>query len=427
MNKFKISKYLVGLLFIFSCQEEKDNNPPIISISSPTENASYQVLDNVAIRANITDDEIIKSVQVSLINDETRKKVLSSLFFSPNQGNFELQASYSLDDSLLESGRYYFKIEALDNDNTGAAFQYIQIIGIPKKKLGVVAICSSANATTVYTDKNDLNFLPLTYFAAPYFKSVLNSYDQQLWFLPKDKSDFLAYHLNKNTLQFNQSVNSGFNQAYTDIKLRGRDVVISTREGEALGYSFNYVKNYNYQTISDRIISSLGLSEKYILVDEADLNGSNRFVNVLFGNTGVVQSGIAINYACEAIYFLEEKKAILFQNDEIGGRISELILEASARRTVKTFPDSILRVEQVSQDEYLISTAIKVLRYNYSTDNLLDYLLIPNAKTKFESLNNELYVASGNQLEHYNYALKTLIASTVLPQQITALELRYNK
>ena len=427
MKFFKFYSCFLLLLFAFSCKKDKDDNPPIISITSPTENSSYQVLDNVAIRASITDDEIIKSVQVSLINDMSSKKVLSSLFFSPNQKNFELEATYSLDDSLLATGRYYFRVEALDDENTAAAFQYIQINGIPKRKLGVLAICSGSNSTTVYADNNDFNFQQLTSFAAPYFKSVLNSYDQQLWFLPKDNSNFLAYQINENTIKFDQSVNSGFNNAYTDIKLSGRDVLLSTKEGEVFGYSSNYAKNYNYQTLSHRVVNKLGVNEKYVIVDEADLNGRNRFANVLFASTGVVQSRISISYACIDIYFLEEEKVILFQNDENGGRISELNIEANARRTVKTFTDSILRAEQVAADEYVISTVSKVLRYNYSTDNLLDYLLIPKAITRFESLNNQLYVASGNQLERYNYPFNAVSTITALPKEIVGLKLRYNK
>jgi len=202
---------------------------------------------------------------------------------------------------------------------------------------------------------------------------------------------------------------------------------LSTKEGEIFGYSEKYTKNYNYQTIGDRTINEIAANENYVIADEADLNGDNRMANILFESTGAVKSRISINYACVDIYFSDEEQALLFQNDEQGGRISELNIQANARRTVKTFADSILAVEQVSSDEYLLSTATKVMKYNYSSGNLVDYLFTPNAVVRFDEFDNQLYVAAGKALNRYNYPFNAPTASTTLPERIYGLELRYNR
>lgn len=427
MNCFKIFSLIFILLSIFSCKEETDENPPIINLTSPTENTQYFVLESIPIRATITDDENIKSVQVSLIQEQSGKKVLGSLFYTPNTSNYRLEATFKLSDSLLASGSYYFRIEALDENNTAVVFQYIRVIGIPKKKIELIAFCGLNSSTTVYADKNDFNFQQKTVFNAPYFSSTINNYDQQLWFLPADNSSMLAFHLNENAIQFNQSVMSGFNSAFTDLVSYNRSVLVSTKEGEILGYSENYAKNYNYQTLGDRTINKLAANKNYVIADEADLNGDNRMANILFESTGAVKSRISINYSCVDIYFLEEEQVILFQNDEQGGRISELNIQANARRTVKTFADSIVAVEQVKSDEYLLSTATKVLKYNYSNGNLIDYLFTPYAVVRYDDFDNQLYVAAGNELKRYNYPFNSPIESTTLPEEIKGLEVRFNR
>ena len=118
MLKHLSSILIILIISFYSCKKDEDETPPRISFISPSENTSYDILEEVEVRASITDNKIIKSVELSLISIENSNKVMNSVFFKPNTSTFELLDIFNLDDTLLKGGDYYFKIEAKDEENS---------------------------------------------------------------------------------------------------------------------------------------------------------------------------------------------------------------------------------------------------------------------------------------------------------------------
>src|SRR5690606_38881807 len=58
------------LISLQSCKDDKDEMSPRVTIESPYENQNFSAVDTITIFANITDNEQIKSVEVSLVDTE---------------------------------------------------------------------------------------------------------------------------------------------------------------------------------------------------------------------------------------------------------------------------------------------------------------------------------------------------------------------
>src|SRR3989339_1288509 len=67
MNIKHIALFALFSILFFSCKDEIDNVKPIISIQTPTQNSSIDVVDTIHISGMITDDEEIVSIQINIV------------------------------------------------------------------------------------------------------------------------------------------------------------------------------------------------------------------------------------------------------------------------------------------------------------------------------------------------------------------------
>jgi hypothetical protein len=116
----------------------------------PIENQSVGFLDEIEVKASITDNEIIRSVQLSLISVESKNRVLRTESFQPNSTTFELSEVYEISDSLLAGGEYYFRVEAKDDDNTLPLSDSLTLTVFPREKL-VVLFLVLTSTTQLFT------------------------------------------------------------------------------------------------------------------------------------------------------------------------------------------------------------------------------------------------------------------------------------
>ena len=110
MKKAFILAISFFLISMFSCKEDQDTQVPTVVILEPVENTEYEVLDQVFIRVNVSDNEVIESVQVSLVSDDSKNKVLPSVDFPVGQKEYLFEFTFDIADSLLSTGRYYFLV-----------------------------------------------------------------------------------------------------------------------------------------------------------------------------------------------------------------------------------------------------------------------------------------------------------------------------
>jgi len=418
--------FWIIISLLSSCKEDRDKIPPSIIISSPIENLNVSFSDEIVVKASISDNEIIRSVQLSLISTETKNRILRTESFQPNSSTFELTEVYEISDSLLAGGEYYFKVEAKDDDNTFAAFRFININSFPQRKISCIVSCSDLNNTTVYEDRNDFSFQKIHDFSSPYLSSELNSYDQHYWYFPSKGNQLQTLDLRSKSILFSESFISNRNDFFGASALADRHIFISTKAGELQGYNPLFQDNYTYLSASQKQLGKVTIGEQFILQDEGFSSGNNQTITVLYRTSGNVKIQFSISHPIEESFFLEDNVALLFQNDQNGGLIQELKIEDGGIRKIRNTRDSILSVEQISKNEYLISTRDKIERYTVNPNNLVDYLSLERAVVQYDRLNNQLYIGSGKTLSLFNNRQLTSIQTIDFQTPIKGIDLRYN-
>ncbi len=418
--------YFLLFFCFFSCKEEKDELPPSINFSLPSENSRVDVLDEIEVKATISDNEVIKTVVLSLISLENRNVVLNSVRFEPNASTFELNHFFGLSDSLLSGGEYYFQVQASDEDNTISAFKSIFINAYPRRKISTIVSTSNNSSSELFEDANNFQFNLIHTFSGPLHSSELNSFHQQYWFFPSSGNQLEVLDLREKNIDFSKSFISNLTQTFSSSDLHSQDVFIALKTGELRAYNSSFQNRYSYQSTQQKQLEKIRVGDNFVLQEEAFPSGRDRSLQLLFRSSGLVRNTVSLSEAVVDLHFLSEEKAILFQNDLDGGLIQELSINNINLRKVRSLRDSVTSVEQINSNLYLIATKTKILQYNSLTDNLVDYLILPNAVMAYDEPNNQIYISEGNQLRLYALGSTSELTTASFSDNIRSIHFRYN-
>lgn len=415
------------LLFILSCKNDKDEQPPTVVILDPVENTEYAVLSQVIVRANVSDNEVVQTVQLSLISEDTKNKVLPTVTFQVGQKEFVLDYTFDISDSLLSTGRYYFQVEAFDGENRISSFRYINIRGMNTARTGVFVTCSNGSTADLYFDQDEFTFQRIYQFGNSYQGSVFNRFNQQFWFLPKNDNEIEMYDATRNTVTFSKVFNSNYPNVFNTIKKDNRDVRFTITDIGVKGFDQNQNENYTYLTPPTKKVESFGIGELVHVVEEVDRNGGNRALIVLNKNTGVSLRAASIFSDVIDLQFVDDESVIVFCNTPQGGKGMLFNTTTTALQSNLFTCDSIRQVVKTNVGDFVISTRSTIKTYRPSNGNLANYLTIREAVLAYDDLNNQVYVGFGTQLRVYNYRQTSAVRSTSMPNKVVGINVKLNQ
>ncbi len=412
---------------MLSCKEDKDGQSPSVVILDPAENTEFAVLSQVVVRANVSDNEVIESVQVSLISENTKNKVLPSVGFHVGQKNYLLDFVFHIADSLIPTGRYYFKIEAFDGENRFSSFRYINIRGMNTQKTGVFVTCDNGSTSDLYFDQNQFTFQRIHQFSKRYQGSVFNRFNQHLWFIPSNGNEIEMFDPAKNNVSFSKVFNSNFPAPFLSIKNDNRDVLFSILDLGVKGFNQNLNENYTYLTPATKKVESIGVGGQFNVVEEVDRNGSNRVLRVLNKTIGTSLRSRTIFDDAVDLQYIDDENVLVFCNTAQGGKAMLFNSITSSIQNNLFTCDSIREVVLTTIGDFVISTKSSIQTYRPSSNNLVNYLAINNAVLAYDELNNQVYVGFGTQLSVYNYRQISPVQSTSLPNDIVGINVKFNQ
>lgn len=412
---------------IFSCKDDEDEFPPTVVFETPQENDSFKVLESVFIKARITDDENIERVIVRLIDNNSGNVALPSQTFTPNTKTFELDFVVELSDSLLESGSYYFQVEANDGTNTFSDFRTVHISGIAKRQLSTVVACSNLQSTDIYEGSSTNGYQLFQTLASSYEDMVLNNDDQHLWYLSENTKEIQVFALIDKERLYNQRINSSFANPFTNLVRDDRDVILGIKDGEVEGFNQFFNDNFTYRTQNDRVIGRVDVDDDFVLVEELDRDGNNRSLLALNKSSRFLVNSVNLPGEPTNMFVHRKDKVLVFYNTAQNGVIAEFDLVQSGLRTIRSLNNKINAVEQINTNEYVLSTSVNVQSYQVANNNLVTYLNEPNAVLSYDDLQNQLYVGVGLELKQYTYRSNVVNATSIFSKEIVGIDIRYNK
>lgn len=428
--KYLLSVFLCISLLFWSCKEEKDEVLPTISILEPGSNTLFSVQDTVRVRAQINDNQKIAQVLLQLEELGTGRKVGKTLSFSPNSVSYELDAFYIIEDSLLNSGAYYFRIQAFDGENTNAEFASIRLRGIPRRTLAYYLLLDRTNDRAIY--ELDLNGQASLLAGAGQSNQIaFNSRSQVLWW-----ADLATQQLNALKVKESQAFPPFYPNANNspDPILEMINVneinYVSTRNGFVQGFDGSISDIFTYQSQIGFKVDQIYPIGNRIIVKETDALGQNQRFLYLFSNS-LIDSQFSTND--ELIGFgirnSRENEAFQFVKEGVEMQVREYDLSSGQSNFfLQKLNFDFEQLIQIREYEYIFYNQTRVVTYNLSTNfvrTLANGLSSPSVA--YNEADELVCITSGSTLFIYDYLQGSLISSFSASFPIVDLAIRYNK
>ena len=190
-------------ILLFSCNKDNDDESPQIEVSQPNNLSSYNIYDNIIVKAEISDNKNIEKVSIELLNSNLQRE-LSKEFSNINENTYSLSDGFYLDDIRLESGNYFIKVKAFDGVNESSDFTEIYIQSVPKELLNLV-LFNETGAVTYASLVDVSNNVESNLFSwnSDLTDAEVDSYNQRIILGGKQEKDVSIYDMVENTIDWN--------------------------------------------------------------------------------------------------------------------------------------------------------------------------------------------------------------------------------
>ena len=430
MNFQKIIFIALGLLFIFSCSKEKDEEPPVIVIDSPTHLQNINSGDTLQILGTISDDKNVQSVRI-VLKDNNNINALSTASIELNSPTHNLNVLYFFDDIHMETGTYHFNISATDGENTTTKFIEVFVSGVPKTREGVFIYDNVASTTSIFRLDNTFNATLFKSFSGDFLGGAANSYYQQLISTGSatGKASVIDPEFGFDLWDI-PLVNSPPTPYFTSIFFNDKTTYLGYYNGDIKGYNSSATSSFSAQSVTGFYCESGFVHEEFLVTEQVDITHANFRFGLYYLTTGAQSQQFSIFEDICGMYSFTPNEIVLLSNDASNnGKLSFFNISASGFSSPFSIgTGKIDACEEVGSGLYLIARNgdIRLVNANNFTTQL--YVAGANATfLKYDEFTNELFVVSGNSLTVYDYSSKVVKGIYAHSSPILDVQLMYNK
>ncbi|NQX97626.1 MAG: hypothetical protein HRT73_07065 [Flavobacteriales bacterium] len=431
MNWKSFTGLIIIIIIVGACSKDKDVTGPTIVVHTPMQGQQINGGDTIHVTATITDEQNVENVSVTVI-DANDVSVLATVSKKPNTLTFELNISYFFDDLQLPSGEYHLKVSAFDGTNTTDKYISILFNETPRVKKGTFIISNSSNLSQVY-------FLD-SFYSGSFYKTIngdylgaaVNSYSQQLVYASK-----ITGSINSTDLIFGGNfwnipiLNNSSVPFYRGFYFLEEGVYLGKNTGGIQGYDKNGNPNFHTQINTGFYMESALIHDnRYFVAEEQHLSANTVRLLLYWIDNGVLVQQTTVNKDIKGIYSKNSSTIILLVNDaSSNGKI--LFYDIPSGGITSPFNVSLNQIDdclEINNGTYLVVEGGDITTVNVNSFISSPYLTGLNASNIwFDELTNELYVASGNSLDIYDYGTKSLKGNYIHTDIIKDVVFWYNK
>lgn len=418
---------LAAVLFFISCKKDKDNTAPQISVESPAENASYDVFENIAVKAQVTDESTLSFVSIKLLKTDL-VPVLPTITLSPDGNTYALYHIYPLDDIHLSTGIYYLQIKASDGENEASAYIKLNIGEVPLQRTGVVLVSTpTGNSVDVAVMDNAYQINPKWTLQSDYAGSAASSYYQYLGILPAYNGDFTAFDLSNGSSMWSVSTPGNFE----GLGFSDEVMYVCYHSGQVLGFDHNGGQVYSAYSYTNWYPEKCFGHGEMLLVQEQFVSSSTKKLSAYYKATGENSNrGFTMNFDIVAMGEKDADNVFLFVNENNNGRI--LLMETGGQSYGYWEPHTlssglIYAAAQVDGDNYIIAHASGLLWYRYSNNSLTTFAAVTAQDVEYDLVYNQVIAAVGSEIKTFAYPGGQLIGSATHTSAVRDMHILYNK
>ena len=414
---------ILSIVVLVSCKKDKDNQKPVIQITSPVNYQSVDALDTISIIGEVRDERNLEYVRISL-RDQNDIPVLSSVSKFPDGSSYRLNIPYYFDDIHLESGTYYFDISASDGENTTHLFVHIQLNEEPIRTLGLFVSGMNGSNSEVIDLDTSLTFRNSISFNGDHIGIAANSYDQQLIKCGGLTGDLNALSFDGLTTMWNRS-----NYDFKGHMQYDREQFVGFYDGTIISYDHFGNGSFNALAYTNCYAEEMLVSNDFFIAEQVEKGSGNVRLVTYYYPYGTIKQQITLNEDIINMFPYSSNEIVLFSNNGGVGKVR--LYNTFNNQSYEPFSlaaGAVTSCVEVSPGVYVITQNSNIYRVNLnnSTSNLILSGINANL-IGYDKVNDHLVVIDGANCSLYNYGSLSLINSYVAPNAITDVSFYYNK
>ncbi|MFO8055313.1 MAG: hypothetical protein R6U19_09165 [Bacteroidales bacterium] len=424
---------LLPLIMLLStgCQKEEDNERPVVKMISPGPGSYYSVPDTIEVIAEISDDQNIEWIELSLINREQQPVAKTKSIKDIHKKQYKLQAEYVVDDILLPGGEYYIQVKASDGQNTKNGQQKVYINEADKiLEHYIVVTRSNPNQVSIYRldTAGNSGFL----FSEPidYLDSEFIPYNQQLILSGHKTYDVKAFHAGNYEHAWNIPVVANPPEpCFTALGSTKKEILLGYYDGKIHLINHKGKKTLSLYTPGALYPYRLSVNGNYLLSAQQNIPKNERYLVSYFLDGGGVHRQMFIDFDVQSLFNQGEHKFFITGNHASSAGIWLYNLNTQNLWNAMDFDESKIRSScQISQNDYLLSGTQNLYWYQVASNSLTIWKTGFSAeKLYYEPLTNSVLAISGKTIHLFDFPISSLKKTLTLSEEIFAVHPVYNK
>lgn len=419
---------LICLAFVCSCNKEKVDSIPAITIYSPLENQAFDVQDTIPVEADISDVTPLVSVKVVLVNQQLNA-VQTAVFFYPQSSSYYLRFDYPINEANLESGEYYLMIRADNESNYRNKYQKIFINALPTELEKIIILTkTNSNLMSVFsvTETDPVTFI--FDIEGDFTASESDSQHGMLYVAGISQINLIAFDIESSELVWQKEVFPPLPLHGSDCLYFDGDLYASFASYYIYGYRYDGSMIFNTTVEEGMEPSRLFKFNEFILADLQSKTGDNNFLSTYYQVTGAEKQRINIHFKVVEFFAIGNDNMLIIANENDTGVLKIYDPPANILNDIINVPGIIICSVKLSETEFLIGTDNGNFLLSLNPASLIP--VFPGVvayRFRFDPLNLNIYASGPNLINVISYPALTVQNTLTLTDSILNFHLIYNK
>jgi len=405
-----------------------ENEQPEITIISPSANHFYQVLDTIPIDVQVSDDVLVTSVEIKLVN-EAFIGVDASIVLPINQQEKTINTAYIPQNIDLTSGVYYIEVKASDGALTNREYVPVNIGEFPLVWEGVLIASINGEISRWLPGSNATTLWNLPF---QFSEGTVNNRLGHLICGNSMTGDIFSFGLNEGSVQWQQLWNGiSSDHFFREIAYDTNNKIIlaSDEQHRMKKYSPNGTDIGMIDVGVNFEVDQIVANEDFIFLETASPTQSLHEFRTYFVQTNSLVYTDVFNGDIIDLQILSDNEVVILSNNSDGvGEVYVYNILNQTYNFYSLFIDEARAMEVVDGGKIVVSTEGSFYQFDFSSNQLV---LIASdfspTYLAYDVVNNQLIAGTENIVRSYGVIGWQVIDELILSNEIGGVFNLYNK
>lgn len=424
---------LVSLFFLFlaeSCKKDEPYQKPVVRIISPVVNEIVNTPGNMGVKLSVDSRNMIKYIRVNIDNDQ-QVPLFTPMFLYPDSTSALIDEEMFLG-SLQhnETEPFYLHIAVDDGVNLNHYYQPIRVNPADMQYRGFYMITRpSVNRTEVKYYNTTLQYFSFAMIDGEYIDSEISANNDMLYVATHIPARLTAFEFEDQYLKWTKEPEMPYPE-YIDLYYDVNFLFSATGSGRIVKYR---ALSGNQQAITTQLKDSVAMKicadGEYIIGDFKARTGPGKSWVVFYQETGIpFQKYQAGNSVVDFYPVSEGDGFYVFGNTGEHGEFVKYQVTGnyiSARININY--GLIGHTCRIDEQTFLISIGRDIYRFSTIVQYPFKLLVLSEdiVDMKYDPADDQLFVASGDDVKLYAYPGMQFLSSIPSQNPVKAINLRY--